>query len=252
VFDESLLSIEDVHLGEFWHRTDMPYFDGILIASSSIFHIASAFGLLSVLEGAQEQYEVRARLRTHGLPRPDLKDYVRLTDGSGHTSLGWTAFHRQLNTIRYWLSHVADLEGIMEDIWAILYQASRDGNVLVVTVLLDAGLQCTWQDWAKYGEVIQIAAAKGFAKTVEYLLSLPGIDIGCRGHCGQTLLHEAAESLSLDCLSVLLRASADVNSKDGQGRVPIHCVLRPDRLHLGLEAAIRHRETRTKMEPIWI
>ena len=88
-----------------------------------------------------------------------------------------------------------------------------------------AGTDTPWPDASGAeadGGGLYEASKEGNLEVVKLLLAVPGIDVNLEGEDGRTPLHKASERGHLEVMKVLLRAPGiDVNREDKEGVTPL-------------------------------
>ncbi len=151
----------------------------------------------------------------------------------GWTPLHWAARHGHMACVQYLLSlpRVTVVPGVMShvDVTAVAL-AAREGHVNVVKVLVEAGGDAAQAD--AYGWTpLHRAAFCGRLACVQYLLSLPGVELGALTHEGATAVALAAREGLVDVVRALVEAGSDAAAaaaahmaaqSDARGWTPLH------------------------------
>ena len=114
----------------------------------------------------------------------------------------------------------ADIETKNGEECSALYNASEGGLLDVVKMLVQAGADVRTADEDGYTS-LHVAVHFGQTETVRYLVGLPEVEVNHRDIHNETALHLAANHHP-DVVQVLLDAGADIESKNNDGRSPLH------------------------------
>jgi len=101
-----------------------------------------------------------------------------------------------------------------------LYDASTEGDVEVVQLLLDQGADVNQRN-ALHETALDVASTKGKLEVAKLLIKY-GADVNCRDKEGWTPLLDASRYGHCDIAELLLDNGADVNAKDQDLRTPLH------------------------------
>uniref|UniRef100_A0ACD6A3N9 Uncharacterized protein n=1 Tax=Avena sativa TaxID=4498 RepID=A0ACD6A3N9_AVESA len=135
----------------------------------------------------------------------------------GPAPLGGAALSGEFVAARYLLDHGADPNKIVGSSLAALHCAAKNGNEAIVRLLLSRGARV---DIASvYGTPLQTAASYGNTGALKILLDHHADPNGVSEARGTPITaaldstkHGLSESDSLDCIKLLVKAGADVNS----------------------------------------
>jgi ankyrin repeat protein len=101
-----------------------------------------------------------------------------------------------------------------------LYHAAEVGNVEWARLFVEAGADASERSGPQQAAPLTVAASHGHADVVEYLASLPGVDVDAVDHTKATALHAAARGGHRRAVEVLLRQGADASLKERAGVTP--------------------------------
>ena len=178
--------------------------------NTTLLHVASRYGLLSV---------IAAVVNSENNVDVDSKD------GYGRTPLSWAAERGHGAVAKLLL----DKEGVDPDFKDGIYGqtplswAAANGHEAVVELLLDhEGVDPDSKD-GKYGQTpLSWAAEKGYEAVVKLLLDKEGVDPDSKGGDCRTPLSWAAESGHEAVVKLLLdKEGVDPDSKDCEGHTPL-------------------------------
>ena len=146
-------------------------------------------------------------------------------------------FPLALYAARHWLDHAqlgvsSHLQGVMERLfdptkphlaaWTWLYDIDRhwaESMSEIHPTRPEAG-------------PLYYAALCGFRGLAEHLIAVHSLDVNSRGGSYTTPLHAASVKRHLDVTSLLLEKGANPNSRDHEGRVPLHMLSKGERLFM--------------------
>ena len=111
----------------------------------------------------------------------------------------------------------ADIETKNDKGCSPLQVASRSGALTTVKMLVEAGANVVGD---QRRTCLMFAAVFGHTDTVRYLAGLPEVDLNREDINNHTALHLAVKYA--DVVQVLIDAGADIETKDGLGRSPLH------------------------------
>lgn len=163
---------------------------------------------------------------------------ARALDAAGREPLHLAALHGQPGVAAALLAAAADPNAARGRGSAALAQAAFNGHGAVVGLLLEARARAGARD-ALGMEALQQAALRGHAQLVNVLLGARA-DLAARDGRGRAALHHAAQgyaetdasavpdlgfpsapNANLAAVRALLKARADANTEDGEGRLPL-------------------------------
>ncbi|GBM77471.1 Ankyrin-3 [Araneus ventricosus] len=106
-----------------------------------------------------------------------------------------------------------------------LLLAVTNGDREMIEIVIKAGANITQRDAEGYSPIESAIKCKSL-DIMETLLEISKLDINLKGPNGQTLLHHAAVSGSLEIFKRLIEKGAAINCKDSTGAKPIHIAAR--------------------------
>lgn len=149
-----------------------------------------------------------------------------LIDAAGSTITGVS--EAELNdVIRFLLEQDASVDTEDDAGWTALLNAAREGRVLIVQTLLDAGAgintKCTCAGWLGGGwTALMMAAREAERKAMLDMLLARGADPSLANNDGKTALLIALEYRGgIDTIRALLDKGADPNAKDNNGSTAV-------------------------------
>ena len=101
-----------------------------------------------------------------------------------------------------------------------LYAAARNGHMVAVTALINAGADTNARD-EDGNTALHLAVGNGHAQAVTALLNA-GADTNARDKDGNTALHLAVGNGHAQAVTALLNADADPDARTKKGLTPLH------------------------------
>eukprot|EP00210_Caulerpa_lentillifera_P005472 g5232.t1 len=126
-----------------------------------------------------------------------------------------------LSLLKLFMSHVGMDVIQKKEPKAILEIAAATGQLEMVKLLVESGVDATERSGEKGLSALHEAALAGSAEIVRFLLST-GIKIDTKSFSGETSLHLAAKSGQLEVAQCLVERGANVNETRGTGHSAIH------------------------------
>ena len=154
-----------------------------------------------------------------GLPEVD----VNHQDINNGTVLHVTVARKHSDVVQVLIDAGADIETKNDDGRSPLHFASCLGELTTVKMLVKAGADVRATD-AQRATCLSLAAYNGHTDTVRYLVSLPEVDLNHQGSVNYTALHYAVQKKHADVVQVLIDAGADIETRNDDGRSPLHVV----------------------------
>ena len=151
------------------------------------------------------------------LPEVDLNHQ----DSRKYTVLHFAVEQKYADVVQVLIDAGADTETKNCDGRSPLHLASFSGELTTVKMLVKAGADVRATD-AERDTCLILAACHGHTDTVHYLLCLPEVDLNHQGTGNDTALHTAVEGEYADVLQVLIDAGADIETRNDEGRSPLH------------------------------
>ena len=142
-------------------------------------------------------------------------------DSAGQTSHLCPAMWEDPAVCQVFIGAGADIETKNDDARSPLKLASRSGALTTVMMLVKAGADARATD-AETATCLITAAYGGHADTVRYLVDLPEVDLNHQDSRKYSVLHFAVEQKYADVVQVLIDAGADIETKNCDGRSPLH------------------------------
>ncbi|KAJ4320186.1 hypothetical protein N0V84_005971 [Fusarium piperis] len=172
-------------------------------------------------------------------------------DGSGMSLINKAIAARRSDVVEILIENKADIDHKDRYGWAPISDAvSYVPEALIVRLLADNGakLDVTVDDRNLVHQAIG-----GRLEILQILLEFrKAIDIDHRNSIGQTALHRAAWSSSLDDMRLLIKAGADVNAQDSDGMTPLHGVAQYDNQGLSLSLLLAQPDIEVNsVAPCW-
>ena len=152
-----------------------------------------------------------------GLPEVDLSPQGR----GNYTALHDAVEQKHADVVEVLICAGADIETKNVEGRSPLLLASVSGELTTVQMLVEAGADVRATDTEGYTCLI-FAAYDGHTDTVRYLVSLPEVDLNHQDNRNFTALHDAVEEKHADVVEVLIDAGADIETKNVDGRSPLH------------------------------
>lgn len=150
-----------------------------------------------------------------------------LEDAAGSAIVNVSEADRS-DVIRFLLEQGGDVNAKDDEGWTALLSAAREGRVLLVQTLLDAGAgintKCTCSGWLGGGWTALMMAARegGERKAMLDMLLARGADPGLANNDGKTALLIALEFRGgIDTIHALLDRGADPNARDNTGSTAV-------------------------------
>jgi serine/threonine-protein phosphatase 6 regulatory ankyrin repeat subunit B len=144
---------------------------------------------------------------------------VNFTNDRGGTALMYAATGGDPNSVELLLSHGASVNIKAANGWTAVTLASAKGYETIVKRLLNAGSDVNVADI--YGLTPLMRAVSGQKlEVVRILLDEKTLRINAKDDQGETALHYAAASGSMEMSHMLLNRGANVVAKDSAGRTP--------------------------------
>lgn len=166
---------------------------------------------------------------------------VNERDGNDNTPLILACNSNHADMVKLLLEHGANWQVHNKDWESPLILASYHGNLSILKLLVELGAQCSEKlEYAPAHKVevlnnqfmqipsgfitpLIIAAQKGYAKFVEFLLK-HGADYTVIDHFGSNAFHYAAWYGFKDCVQAFINHGADVNTRAFWGETPLYFV----------------------------
>ena len=134
-------------------------------------------------------------------------------------------YHR--NDIFEWLyEHLkVPLDATDDSLGAVIHQAAKSNNLKIVKFCIDNGIDPNTRN-AEKCTALHLASECGSIDIVEYLLSLPTIEVNARDVIRRTPLHYACDNGNYSTVVRLLKhKDVDVNAKNKEIRSPLMCAV---------------------------
>ena len=133
-------------------------------------------------------------------------------------------FWKHADVVQVLIDAGADIEMNDNDGRSPLHTACLTGELEVVKMLVraGAGVRATDNDGCT---CLMLAAWFGRTETVRYLVGVPEVDVNFQSAAdayNHTALHLAANMKHTDAVQVLIDAGADIDTKNNEGRSPLH------------------------------
>jgi len=170
---------------------------------------ASGKALLEAVKAGDDQRA--AVLLTEGV-------FTEIQDEKGDTPFLYAVKRGRIGLVKVMLEHDVDRKARSGNGKGALEIALDSGNLEMVKCLLKGG---TTEDVANDRDPLILKATRFRDEAMLRLLLKNGVDPNSAGRDGSTALHVAAEDGLAECMSILLKAGADVNAKDDEGKTPI-------------------------------
>ena len=152
-----------------------------------------------------------------GLPEVDLNH-----EGSrNRTALHFAVQGKHADVVQVLIDAGADTETKNGRGHSPLHVSSVSGELTTVKMLVKAGADVRATD-RRRDTCLALAAFHGHTDTVRYLVGLPEVDLTHHGSRNHTALHCAVERKHADVVQVLIDAGADIETKNDEGRSPLH------------------------------
>ncbi|GFR27328.1 hypothetical protein TNCT_386701 [Trichonephila clavata] len=137
---------------------------------------------------------------------------VNARDNDNYTPLSWAASLGRLKVVEHLIKNDADIEAKDRDIWTPLHAAAYHGQLDMVKYLVEKGADFNAK--GKNGKTpYNVASERGHSEIAEFLKPMEQ---------GYTALRLAAENGRLDVVKYLIKRGADINTRDGVNRTPLH------------------------------
>jgi ankyrin repeat protein len=157
-------------------------------------HLASYFGIADVVPVLLQHANIEAK------------------DSYGHTLLAWAIVARNEAVVKILLKEKADIEAWDQ---TALMLAAKDGNEVLVALLLDVGANLEATDSRRRTPLFK--AAPSGNEAVAKMLLKNGTNINMQDYRGHTPLSYAARAGREATVKLLLKAGAKVDLKDNDG-----------------------------------
>ena len=147
-----------------------------------------------------------------------------LLAAAGSTTVG-VADQDRSETVKFLLSHGADVNAKDKEGWTGLLLAVDQGRTSVVQTLLDEGAdvnaKCECRGYLFGGWTALMMASRDGRDEIVSVLVAKHAAVDIRNNSGKTALTLAAAKGDAAVVRTLLDAGADVNVRDGEGRTPL-------------------------------
>lgn len=179
-------------------------------------HLAAYNGHVGVvtqlLQHAREGFDIDMR-----------KDMLNQRDKEGSTPLHKVAFKGNSRILTLFLESGADMNVQDNEGATPLHKASFKGNNAIIQALLEKGARTDIKD-KQGGTALYNACYGGYVKSVEILLSSPGVDtmINITDNDGRSPLHATSCFGHWECTSLLVKHNASLDTKDKDDMTPLH------------------------------
>lgn len=106
-----------------------------------------------------------------------------------------------------------------KDGWNAIHVAVREGDLLIVKLLLDADPDCKQVSLkSNNGRTpLHTAALHGCTEVVKELLNISAVDANAKDSCGATPVHDAVRSGNVETFTALVSAGADLTLLNNEG-----------------------------------
>ena len=146
---------------------------------------------------------------------------VELNREEGKTALHCAVEENCADIVQVLIAAGADMDTKDYTGLSALHYACNHGLIDIVKMLVEAGAGVRAAD--NNGDTFLILAAyHGSTDTVRYFLCLPEIELNHRADDNKTALLCAVEENHTDIAQLLIDAGADMDTKDNEGRSPLH------------------------------
>ena len=149
-------------------------------------------------------------------------------NNTGSTPLHLAVKESDLQTVRMLLSQGADMHIPDDQGFFPIHIAVENRNVDMIKLLMEYGESLSSDsDGIQPIHVAIQSKNEGYSEFIKFLLN-NGADINAKNHSGETPLHMAVKTGSMERIDFLLDNGADIRAKDNRKNTPLHHLMNSD------------------------
>lgn len=147
----------------------------------------------------------------------------------GGTPLYVAVQNNSLEAAKILLANGANPNTTLKSGYSVLKRAISSDFLDMATLLIDRGARPSTEEWI---ELLGRAASLGKSEILDKVLKMPGIAklINQRLQSGWSALELAVDRGHLECIAILLKAGAEINTVDVDGNSPLHVAAKRNNL----------------------